>query len=541
MNTKIKILLSIFFLILSYGNSFLQPQTEWIRQFNSGGSNQDYVNDMKLDKWGNIYMCGYIRYDALNSDVLLLKYNSYGVLQWSKTYNGRATFSNDEAKKIIIDDSGYVYLMGKVQFNTITDFLTMKYTPNGDTVWVRSFDGGNDEVDDPTDFALDNNYNIYVTGLIYRKGNNDIGTIKYDRNGNLKWVRVNYYGGPGNMLFDSGYVFINCGLYADSLNRYRINILKYDTTGLLLDTLSFNIGVNLGDKFMIFDNHKNFIVSGEYYADLPTQYDILTLKMNSNGNKSWISGYNNNSDNSSDYLYDLKIDNANYNYILVRSRNVQLRSDIVLIKYENQTGDSIWTRKYQSVPFANDEPSQMSIDKYNNIYITGSSDFNLINNRIVTIKYNFQGILQWHTEYTPSVFVNSEGLRIQNDTLGNLFVSGITNSSSNGDDIVLIKYSNITDIKETDNTIPEKYELYQNYPNPFNSQTEIKFDIAKSDKYKLEIFDILGRRVGLILDENKNVGSYKLSFDASALSSGIYIYKLSSEDLSVVRKFTLIK
>ena len=113
MNTKIKILLSIFFLILSYGNSFLQPQTEWIRQFNSGGSNQDYVNDMKLDKWGNIYMCGYIRYDALNSDVLLLKYNSYGVLQWSKTYNGRATFSNDEAKKIIIDDSGYVYLMGK--------------------------------------------------------------------------------------------------------------------------------------------------------------------------------------------------------------------------------------------------------------------------------------------------------------------------------------------------------------------------------------------------------------------------------------------
>ena len=77
-----------------------------------------------------------------------------------------------------------------MQFNTITDFLTMKYTPNGDTVWVRSFDGGNDEVDDPTDFALDNNYNIYVTGLIYRKGNNDIGTIKYDRNGNLKWVEL---------------------------------------------------------------------------------------------------------------------------------------------------------------------------------------------------------------------------------------------------------------------------------------------------------------------------------------------------------------
>nr|HMS35110.1 T9SS type A sorting domain-containing protein [Ignavibacteria bacterium] len=278
-----------------------------------------------------------------------------------------------------------------------------------------------------------------------------------------------------------------------------------------------------------------------YYAELPTQYDILTLKMNSIGNKTWISGYNNNFDNSPDYLYDLKIDNANYTYILVRSRNAQLRSDIVLIKYDDQTGDSIWTKKYQSVPFANDEPSEMSIDKYNNIYITGSSDFNLINNRIVTIKYNYQGILQWHTEYTPSVFVNSEGRKILNDTLGNLYVSGITNSSSNGDDIVLLKYSNITNIEHVNNSIPNKFELYQNYPNPFNSQTEIKFEIVKNNRYKFEIFDIQGRRVCLNFDENKNAGSYKIRFNASALPSGIYLYKLSSDDISMIKKFTLIK
>ncbi|HMS33760.1 MAG TPA: hypothetical protein PKC91_06710 [Ignavibacteria bacterium] len=57
---------------------------------------------MKLDKLENIYLCGYVRYDAQNSDVLLLKYNSSGALQWSRTYNGRATFSNDVAKKLLL-------------------------------------------------------------------------------------------------------------------------------------------------------------------------------------------------------------------------------------------------------------------------------------------------------------------------------------------------------------------------------------------------------------------------------------------------------
>ena len=88
MNKNIKILLSILILFISHSKLFSQPQTEWIRQFNSGGSNQDYVNDMKMDKWGNIYICGYVRYDAQNSDVLILKYNSYGDLLWSRTYSG---------------------------------------------------------------------------------------------------------------------------------------------------------------------------------------------------------------------------------------------------------------------------------------------------------------------------------------------------------------------------------------------------------------------------------------------------------------------
>jgi len=88
---------------------------------------------------------------------------------------------------------------------------------------------------------------------------------------------------------------------------------------------------------------------------------------------------------------------------------------------------------------------------------------------------------------------------------------------------------------------PDKFELYQNYPNPFNTQTEIKFDLIKSGHYKIEAFDMLGRSVDILFNEFKYAGSYKINFNASDLSSGVYFYKLSSPEVNIIKKFTLVK
>jgi len=90
-------------------------------------------------------------------------------------------------------------------------------------------------------------------------------------------------------------------------------------------------------------------------------------------------------------------------------------------------------------------------------------------------------------------------------------------------------------------TGPKQFRLEQNYPNPFNPTTEIKFSLAHSSMVTLEVFNLLGQRVATLVNGNKSAGEHQVSFDASTLNSGVYLYRLQSESYSQVRKLTLIK
>ncbi|MBS1495187.1 MAG: T9SS type A sorting domain-containing protein [Bacteroidetes bacterium] len=89
--------------------------------------------------------------------------------------------------------------------------------------------------------------------------------------------------------------------------------------------------------------------------------------------------------------------------------------------------------------------------------------------------------------------------------------------------------------------IPDKYNLYQNYPNPFNPTTNIKFDIPNSSFTSLKVYDINGREVAELLSQNLQAGRYEYSFNASALSSGVYYFKLDAGEFNQIRKMILVK
>lgn len=90
--------------------------------------------------------------------------------------------------------------------------------------------------------------------------------------------------------------------------------------------------------------------------------------------------------------------------------------------------------------------------------------------------------------------------------------------------------------------LPTVVELDQNYPNPFNPSTSIAFGLPQSGKVTLEVFDLLGRKVATLLnDENKSAGRYTVNFDANGLSSGMYIYRLQTGSSIITKKLTLIK
>jgi hypothetical protein len=103
------------------------------------------------------------------------------------------------------------------------------------------------------------------------------------------------------------------------------------------------------------------------------------------------------------------------------------------------------------------------------------------------------------------------------------------------------KGSNITSVSNNQSELPSSYSLSQNYPNPFNPSTKINFSLPKDDFVTLKVFDILGNETAVLANGNFKAGSHSIDFDASALATGIYFYKMTAGSFSETRKMTLVK
>ena len=103
--------------------------------------------------------------------------------------------------------------------------------------------------------------------------------------------------------------------------------------------------------------------------------------------------------------------------------------------------------------------------------------------------------------------------------------------------------STLTTITEISNNIKKQidFSLMQNYPNPFNPTTNIGFQIVEKGLVKLKVYDILGREIATLVNEEKGAGNYEVEFDASSLTSGVYFYRLTASTFITTRKMILLK
>ena len=103
------------------------------------------------------------------------------------------------------------------------------------------------------------------------------------------------------------------------------------------------------------------------------------------------------------------------------------------------------------------------------------------------------------------------------------------------------KFTYSKEIELNINYIPQEFSLSQNYPNPFNPTTVINYSIAKPGKVNISLYNTLGEKISVLLDEYKEIGDYKINFNARNLSSGIYFYQLRSETYTKTLKMLLTK
>jgi hypothetical protein len=110
----------------------------------------------------------------------------------------------------------------------------------------------------------------------------------------------------------------------------------------------------------------------------------------------------------------------------------------------------------------------------------------------------------------------------------------------------LLVQNPVSSVNEDNVNAPNQYELYQNYPNPFNPTTKIQYSIPKDgvsekQEVKLVIYDLLGSEVVTLVNEEKSAGNYEVEFNASNLPSGMYIYKIQTNNFSDTKKMILLK
>jgi hypothetical protein len=98
-----------------------------------------------------------------------------------------------------------------------------------------------------------------------------------------------------------------------------------------------------------------------------------------------------------------------------------------------------------------------------------------------------------------------------------------------------------TGVEPIGETIPDGFRLEQNYPNPFNPTTKIEFALPRTENVVLTVYDLLGREVEVLVNEEKPAGSYRVTFDAKGIPSGAYFYQLKSGSLNVTKSMVVVK
>lgn len=251
----------------------------WVRIFNRNDNYDDASFSLSVDGSGNVYITGYSHGNS-GEDIITIKYNTSGTQQWVRLYNGPANWT-DIGYSIAVDESGNVYVAGNSMNNgTADDCVILKYNSYGVQQWVKRYNGPGNYSDAALFIAIDSFSNIYVTGYSWGIGTGaGIITIKYDLNGNSLWVR-RYESGSGTALAldGSGNVYVS-GSSTGFSPKSDITILKYNSSGLLQWIQSYDGPAN-GDDIafsMAVDNSGNTYITGRSEG-IETGNDCATIK-----------------------------------------------------------------------------------------------------------------------------------------------------------------------------------------------------------------------------------------------------------------------
>ncbi len=434
----------------------------WVARYDDPANSEDRPRDMKLDASGNLYVTGISDNYNVSYDFATLKYNANGQRLWLARYDGPG-HGWDEARGLALDRLGNVYVTGvSMSTNGYPDWdaATIKYGPSGNRLWVARYTSDGSREDGGQAVTVDNAGNVYVAIYSGSASNGfDYVTVKYDTNGNQLWAAR--YDGPAHTddfpytiaVDASGNVYVtgeSGGIGSDS----DYATLKYDSNGSLLRAARYNgpgNSTDFGFRLAV-DAAGNVYVSGASIGS-GTDYDIATLKYDSNGNQLWLARYNG-PGNGDDEMRALALDSAGNVYVAGWGYITNNDSDYVTIKY-GPNGQQLWLARYDGPSHGDDAARALALDSAGNVYVTGrdqnshvnSSGYTVSDYDYATVKYDASGREVWVARFDDLSHGDDFGRLIALDGAGNVYVSGYSawngGSDVNAYDYLTLKYGQV--------------------------------------------------------------------------------------------------
>ncbi|MFQ6103254.1 MAG: SBBP repeat-containing protein [Candidatus Glassbacteria bacterium] len=403
---------------------------------------RDHAKAIAIDQDGSIYVTGASNSGETMYDYATLKYDPDGTSIWVSRYDGPVN-GQDISTSISVDKAGNVYVTGRSDGgDTSSDYTTVAYDKNGILRWVRRYNGPGNGDDRATSMITDGKGNVYVTGRSHGEETSyDYATVKYDQAGMVVWIER--YNGPGNgddiasaiTIGVDGNIYVTGRSFGENSN-YDYATIKYSSDGTRLWVTRYNGPGNGEDHAtsIAVNCRGNIYVTGTSVGD-GTGFDWATIAYDSDSNVLWSARYN--SEGSGwDGADAIAVDTNGNTFVTGYGGKAR---DYTTIKYDSG-GSELWVKKYNGKGNATDVTTDIALDDNGNAYVTGYCNNGISYADYVTIKYDPAGRLLWLAEYNGPGNSEDRPRAISLDERENVYLTGESLDSITDFDFATIKY-----------------------------------------------------------------------------------------------------
>lgn len=524
--------IALLVLVLSL-QTFSQSTQDWAVRYNGSGNGTDIANAMVVDGAGNVYVTGHSIQSGTSYDYVTIKYDTKGVWQWGKSYNGTGN-AEDWARAIAVDRAGNVYVTGGSggSGTSENDYFTIKYNNDGEWQWGQVYNGPGNGNDEAASIAVDGAGNVYVTGESMGNGTLfDYATVKYDSNGTEQWVQRFHGEGDGRDMAraiavdGSGNVYVTGQSTGSGTGLDQVTI-KYNTSGIWQWGQSYNGSGNSDDDALAIavDRSGNVYVTGDSWESGGAGSDYATIKYNSEGVGQWLQTYNGPPGTGLDYAFAIALDDSANVYVTGNSSGSGTGPDYATIKYDTD-GYEQWVSRYNGPGNTFDYAYSIAVDRSGNSYVTGRSSGAGTGSDYATLRYSPNGVQQWVARYTANEYDWASSIALDNS--GNVYVTGRSSGTGTSEDYATIKYSQHI---ISPSTIPvaihsESFSCLLAGGSPGKGKS-LRYTLPRGSQVRIRVFNGQGRLLKTLKDSFSAPGSYSISADFEA--TGIYFLEFKA-------------